>query len=115
MADIIGPGFSENGLKFQNEKEHIFQNVKRILLTRRGEQIGDLSFGSDLQRYLFMPQMMISDVITEVKNSVERCDPRIEVVDCEFIGYDNVTEILDLSITLKNKEKDEIISGVINV
>ena len=53
-VDIIGPGLTNNGLKFQNEKEHIVQNVKRILMTRRGEQVGDLSFGSDLKKYLFI-------------------------------------------------------------
>ena len=114
-VDIIGPGLTNNGLKFQNEKEHIVQNVKRILMTRRGEQVGDLSFGSDLKKYLFMPEMMISDVIAEIKNSVERCDPRIEVLDCEFESFNKMTEELNINIKIKNKLKDEVISASLSV
>lgn len=113
--NIVGPGLTSSGFKFQKEEDHIIQNVKRILMTRRGEQIGDLSFGSDLKRYLFMPEMLISDVIAEIKNSVERCDPRIEIVDCEFESFDNVTEELKINLTIKNKLKDEIITANLNI
>lgn len=113
--DIIGPGFSENGIKFQDEKQHIIQNVKRILMTRRGEQVGNLSFGSDLKRYLYMPEMLISDVVAEIKNSIERCDPRIEVVECEFEGFDKDTEELNISLVINNKLKNETITTNLSV
>ena len=104
VEEVIGPGFEDKGIVFQKEKEHIIQNVKRIIMTRRGEQIGDLSFGSDVRKYLFMPDLSIPDLIAEIKNSVERCDPRIEIAEVEFRSFDNVSGelILDLTITKKN-------------
>ena len=30
--EIVGPGFEKSGFIFQKEREHIIQNVKRILI-----------------------------------------------------------------------------------
>ena len=114
--NVIGPGLiGENGLKFQSESKHIIENVKRILLTRRGERVGDLSFGSDLRKYLFMPEISISDVITEIKNSVERCDPRIEIVECEFVSFDNLTEELIINLVIRKKADGTTVSTSLSV
>ena len=66
------------GINFsKSEDELILENVKRILLTNRGERVMEL----DIRKYLFMPEMRINDVLLEVKNSIERCEPRVKVLE----------------------------------
>ena len=67
---VIGEG---NGIGFSStENKLILENVKRILLTKRGERVKELEFGSSVKEYLFMPEINIDDVLLEVKNSIER-------------------------------------------
>lgn len=95
MSENTGIGFyNENGIMFQTEGQHIIENVKRILTTRRGERIGNLAFGSDVQKYLFMPEMSIDDLIGEIVNSIKRCEPRVTVEEC----------------TLRSKEQGDVVN-----
>ena len=76
---VIGEG---NGIGFSStENKLILENVKRILLTKRGERVKELEFGSNVKEYLFMPEINIDDVLLEVKNSIERCEPRVKVTE----------------------------------
>jgi phage baseplate assembly protein W len=94
--------YDKNFISFSgNQDELIKENVKRILMTRRGERINNLSFGSDLLKYLFMPDMHINDIITEIKNSVERNEPRCTVESCSLSSYENETVNVDLKIKSK--------------
>ena len=100
-SDNIGLGFyDENGITFQTEGKHIIENVKRILTTRRGERIGNLSFGSDVSKYLFMPDLTIDDLIAEIVNSIKRCEPRVTVEDvARCFGLEIVPIVLYGTIT----------------
>lgn len=99
-----GLGFynGENGVAFQDEATHIIENVERILTTRRGERIGDLSFGSDVQKYLFLPDLTIEDLITEIKNSITRCEPRVTVQECSLRSTNEGEVNIDLILNLNN-------------
>ena len=86
------------GINFsKSEDELILENVKIILLTNRGERVMELEFGSDVRKYLFMPEMRINDVLLEVKNSIERCEPRVKVSEA----------------TLKYSKNEEYTIGVV--
>jgi len=91
----------------KNEKELIMENVKRILLTRKGERVGNPDFGSNLKIFLFMPQVMVSDLIEEIKYSVEKFEPRVKVKSCTLasdkVAQDDVVKI-NLILELINKE-----------
>lgn len=68
------------GFQFsKDENQLISENVRRILLTKRGERVNELEFGSDVRSYLFNPEARISDVINEIRNSITRCEPRVLV------------------------------------
>lgn len=99
-----GLGFynGENGVVFQDEATHIIENVERILTTRRGERIGDLSFGSDVQKYLFLPDLTIEDLVTEIKNSIARCEPRVTVQECSLRSTNEGEVNIDLILNLNN-------------
>lgn len=100
-----GLGFyGENGISFQNDSRHLIENVQRILTTRRGERVGNLSFGSDVSRYIFMPDMTIGDLVQEVVNSIARCEPRVSVEECtiEKQDFDSVDINLKLRVLSDN-------------
>lgn len=114
MNDNIGLGFYEgNGIKFQTEGQHIIENVKRILTTRRGERIGNLSFGSDVHKYLFMPEMTIDDVIDEIANSVRRCEPRVTVEECTLQAMEN--DVVNINLKLKLVSSGKILETSIDL
>lgn len=101
MNNNVGVGFySENGLAFQKEGAHIIENIKRILTTRRGERVGNLAFGSDVSKYLFMPEMSIDDLINEIVNSIKRNEPRVEVVECSLTKFTD-TDTVDIDLKLR--------------
>lgn len=113
-SDNIGLGFyGENGVQFQDYKDHIIENVKRILTTRRGERIGNLSFGSDVSRYLFMPEMSIDDLIAEVANSIRRCEPRVNVEECALSS--KADEVVSIDLKLRLKSTGEILETDIDM
>ncbi len=101
-SDSIGLGFyDETGIAFQtSEAAHISENIRRILTTRRGERVGDLSFGSDVSKYIFMPELSIDDLITEIVNSIKRCEPRVEVEECSLTSFENDTVNIDLKVKI---------------
>lgn len=103
-SDNVGIGFySENGLAFQTEGQHIAENIKRILTTRRGERVGDLSFGSDVGKYIFMPELSIDALIEEIVNSIKRCEPRVEVKECSLSTFENFDTVnIDLKVMIKS-------------
>jgi phage baseplate assembly protein W len=108
---VIGEG---KGISFSStEDKLILENVKRILLTKRGERVKELEFGSDIREYLFLPEMRIDDILTEAKNSIERCEPRVKVLEAKLIYSQD--EEFKIQITLKKVSDDKIISGEIGL
>lgn len=93
------------GFYFQDEDEHIIENVKRVLSTRRGERIGNLSFGSDISKLLFLPEIKIDDLIEEIINSLSRCEPRVRVLECTLQGTEWDTVEISLVIQVKRNGK----------
>lgn len=91
--------YNEDFLSFSGSQDELIkENVKRILMTRRGERLNNLSFGSDLLKYIFMPDMHVNDVITEIKNSIERNEPRCTVEECSLSSYKDETVTIDIKI-----------------
>lgn len=114
-SDNIGLGFyDENGVKFQSEGKHIIENVKRILTTRRGERIGNLSFGSDVSRYLFMPDITIDDLITEIVASITRCEPRVIVEECKLTSKQDF-DVVNIDLKLRIKQSGEIVQASVDL
>lgn len=100
---------NKNGFKFsKNEKELLSENIRRILKTRKGERINNPEFGSDLMSYLYMPQMYVSDLLGEIKASIERCEPRVTVDNCTISGNIDDTVDINLDITINNEENEKV-------
>ena len=102
------------GITFSStEDKLILENVRRILLTKRGERVNELEFGSDLREYLFLPEIKIDDILIEVKNSIERCEPRVQVLEAKLIYSKN--EEFKIRVNLKKNTDDKIISEEIGL
>jgi phage baseplate assembly protein W len=103
---VIGEG---TGVTFSStEDKLILENVKRILLTKRGERVKELEFGSDVRQYLFLPEVSIDDVLIEAKNSIERCEPRVKVLEAT-LKYSQDEEFR-INIVLRKLTDNTVIS-----
>ena len=106
-----GLGFyAENGIVFQKEGKHIAENIRRILSTRRGERIGNLAFGSDVSKYIFMPEMSIDDLISEIQRAITVNEPRVIINEITLQGFENDTVNIALDLTIKETGEREKVS-----
>ena len=106
-----GLGFySENGIVFQKEGKHIAENIRRILSTRRGERIGNLAFGSDVSKYIFMPEMSIDDLISEIQRAITVNEPRVIINEITLQSFENDTVNIALDLTIKETGEREKVS-----
>jgi len=64
-------------------EEHIRQSLRTLLLTARGERFMRPKFGSGLGAYLFegIDATTVSLIKREVRGTVERYEPRVELTD----------------------------------
>lgn len=103
-----------NNLQFsQDEETHVVEQIRRILTTRRGERVGDLSYGSDLMRYIFLPEISSADVVDEIKNSIERSDSRFTVEEVEIKSFKE--DILTIDLTVKVNDTNETVSTTLEL
>jgi phage baseplate assembly protein W len=101
--------YNKDTLMFsESPSDLICENVKRILLTRPGERPNNLEFGSRLRNFLFMPEMLMSDIALEIQSSVNHWEPRAQITGIEVGKIDEETIMIKLSI--KNKVTGEISS-----
>lgn len=104
----------KKGISFSpDEVSFIVENIKRILSTRKGERVGEPEFGSDVKRYLFMPQIRIDDLMAEIKRSIEIQEPRVKVRSCTLTraGIDEVVYI-KVVITILDSITTEAVIGI---
>jgi len=117
MKGDIYSGLSlENGrgIRFSaSDVAFITENVKRILSTRRGERVNEPQFGSDVKKFLFMPQIRIDDLIAEIKRSIETQEPRVKVNSCTLTSADaNDVVNIKLVLTILDGTTVETIIGI---
>ena len=104
----------KKGISFSSDEvSFIVENIKRILSTRKGERVGEPEFGSDVKRYLFMPQIRIDDLMAEIKRSIETQEPRVKVRSCTLThaGIDEIVNI-KVVITILDSITTEVVVGI---
>lgn len=106
--------YGKSGTIFsQSEAELIGENIKRIILTRRGERINDLSFGSDVSKYIFMPELSIDDLMNEIKNSIVRCESRVTVKSVTLTSSKEERINIDVQVVIKDTNETTDVSVTI--
>ena len=97
-------------------KEQAASNLKNLLLTQKGERVGQPTFGSDLPRLLFEQRPDdISDSIDEtIREAISNWLPYIEVSDIQTIFSDTrpneVNVILEFLVTVDDPDSPETIT-----
>ena len=88
------------------------QNLKMILLTKKGERINNLDFGAGLQNYLF--EFPTGDVIESLRNEslsqINRYASYIDVNDF-IVTYEDKAIIIKINYTIKENN----VSGVFDL
>jgi len=83
----------------KQEIDLIKENISRILLTLPGERVLNYDFGCKLKSFLFAPDLVLQeDVENEIRQSITRWEPRVEVssVSAEMVDNSKVYIKLDL-------------------
>lgn len=106
MSSIVGIGL--HGTDFpiiKSDKELIIENVKRVLLTLPGEQVGNLNFGCRLREYLFeFEKVLMEDVEQVIISAISTWEPRVVILGIELKMDPEVRELfhVTLSLTLRD-------------
>ena len=97
-------------------KEQAASNLKNLLLTQKGERVGQPTFGSDLPRLLFEQRTDdISDSIDEtIREAISNWLPYIEVSEIHTLFNDarpnEVNVILEFLVTVDDPDSPETIT-----
>ena len=97
-------------------KEQAASNLKDLLLTQKGERVGQQTFGSDLPRLLFEQRTDdISDSIDEtIREAISNWLPYIEVSEIQTLFNDarpnEVNVILEFLVTVDDPDSPETIT-----
>ena len=92
---------------FNESNDVIKENIKRILMTRPGERVNNLTYGSRLQEYLFSSTMLVEDILSEIKNSIERCESRVKITKVELENIDG--EKIEIGVYGIEKESGSVV------
>ena len=99
----VSPGFKDISMSFQvnplnsdliglKNENAIARSVRNIVFTLPGEKFFDPEFGSQISASLFenIDDITASVIVEEITSSLERYEPRIELIDVEaFPDFDN--------------------------
>ena len=114
MAINSGLGFyNKDFCQVMTGNELLRENIIRILMTRPGERVNNLSYGSRIQEYIFSnASLAIEDLLIEVKSSIERCEPRVRVNKVTLDRLEN--DKINISVYATEKiTKEAIDVGVV--
>lgn len=101
--------YNKQGIEFSKTyKELMYENLRRILNTNRGERINNPSFGSDIKKYLFRPELELDFLAQEIKNSIERCEPRVKVNECTFSVDKTKLDTVNINLNVLLLELNEV-------
>lgn len=85
LRDKSDPKFKSNRIEITSELQLVLNQIRMILLTNKGEVLGDYEFGLDLQKYLFEfhldEEKIKQDFLTQVSKYITNTgyDINIEV------------------------------------
>ncbi len=90
--------FGEDFFTIKEDVELLKESITRILLTVPGERVMS-SFGSRFKEFIFEPETVLQeDVNSEIRKSINRWEPNVEVqsVTAEMVDNNKVKIFLSL-------------------
>lgn len=112
-ADFIGAGWafplridSTGGFALVRHDREIEESIRLVLATAPGERPMRPEFGCGIHNYVFAPAdaTTAGRIATEVRRSLQRWEPRIEVtgVDVIFDDIDSATLYIDIHYLIRD-------------
>ncbi|NLT57996.1 MAG: GPW/gp25 family protein [Clostridiales bacterium] len=88
-----------------SEEAHIRQSLRTLLLTARGERVMRPEFGSRVGAYLYenIGATTAALIKNEVKSTVERFEPRVELIDVAVNGGARDVAVLSVEVRYRIK------------
>ena len=91
----------------RNEKEKVASQLLHLLFTPKGQKLRKPQYGTDLIQYIFEPNENIAwqSIKTEIKNSVNRWLPGVDLTNVEVMASENGEQIfvrIDYSVRKGN-------------
>ena len=70
------------------DKEVVFQNIRQLLLTSKGERVKYPSFGTNLRAAVFEPitGALLEELRSDIANVISVYEPRVYVKDLKVVG-----------------------------
>lgn len=81
------PGFTENRLENQTFVDTVIAKLYMILMTNKGEVIGDPNFGADVPKYLWKTKFPASTLQNELIDQITTYIPEISPRDYKVNVY----------------------------
>ena len=79
----------------RNENEKVASQLLHLLFTPKGQKLRKPQYGTDLIQYIFEPNENIAwqSIKTEIKNSVNRWLPGVDLTNVEVMASENGEQI----------------------
>lgn len=81
------PGFIENRLENQTFLDTVIAKIYMILMTNKGEVLGDPNFGADVPKYLWKTKFPASTLQNEIVDQITVYVPELNVRDYKVNVY----------------------------
>jgi len=97
--------YGEDFIQLKENEELIKENIRRVLTTVPGEQVGNLKFGSRIREYLFnFSSVLIEDLEQVIISSISVWEPRVNVLNIDILIDDKVQEKINVDLILQLKD-----------
>lgn len=77
------PSFTRKGVVLSEYEQDIKESIAILLTTNKGDRVFRPHYGSTLRKWVFSNMSLTEQtlIINEIKEAVNRCEPRIEITN----------------------------------
>ncbi|MFW6243475.1 MAG: hypothetical protein ACOC2W_04880 [bacterium] len=99
------PKFNSRRIIEDRTLEFVIQKLENVLLTNKGEVLGDPNFGANLEFYLWSTNVPVSKIQNEITNQINIYIPELNQIQYSLnvdIFEGTYRDILQINITVKD-------------
>lgn len=106
---INGIGLYDNDFPvIKSDRDLIIENIKRILTTLPGEDVGNLEFGCRLREYLFnFENVLLEDIEQVIISAINRWEPRVVIFSVDVTLDPEMKEKIHVLVDMALRETFE--------
>jgi phage baseplate assembly protein W len=97
--------YNEDFVQLKEDRELIKENIRRVLTTVPGEQVGNLNFGSRIREYLFnFSNVLLEDLEQVIVSAISMWEPRVNILNVSVLIDDKKEEKINIDLVLQLKD-----------